>query len=373
MWETGHRNTRCSLIQAMALNSELDDLLEDLGVDDGPTPAAKTTADASGGSSALSKWRVKTRGLIMKKRREKQDDDDDDNGTSRGLLGALGNRTKSSKDVLGSGFSFRKLAGWSSPTRTNKADLQGVTDIIDSVIRSTRAELSTEAIMSAVSKELGQMFNPRTWTQWFNIKIEEAYERRTSPKQEQRTSAITKSAVGRVGRGQRSRGGFDEDSESDDDSEDDTPVRSRRGSPQTQNRKGSSRSPRRQIVDDDSESEEQEELASAPYSDFKVGTFCTVLPTADATAVSRDVRKLRKIKTQIWGSMQEKYGEHTGRIIGLNADELLVKLQFPQADLWFAYETLDITENAQAIRRARDALRRANAPTPPSHGLKFVS
>ena len=71
-------------------------------------------------------------------------------------------------------------------------------------------------------------------------------------------------------------------------------------------------------------------LASAPYSDFRVGTFCTVLPTPDASSVSRDVRKQRKIKTQVWGAMQEKYGEQTGRIIARNQQEELVKLQFPK-------------------------------------------
>ena len=49
----------------------------------------------------------------------------------------------------------------------------------------------------------------------------------------------------------------------------------------------------------------------------------------------------------------------------VNDDEELVKLQFPEADLWFAYEALDITENATLVRTAKAALRAANAQTPP--------
>ena len=168
----------------------------------------------------------------------------------------------------------------------------------------------------------------------------------------------------------------DSEVEEEEDSEDDRPLRRRqnnrssssssRNSPQRSHSQSSSPR-RRQLVDDDSDdsAEEEVELASSPFSDFQIGTFCTVLPTPDATSVSREVRKLRKIKTQIWGAMQEKYGEQTGRIIMINKKELLVKLQFPEADLWFAYEALDITENQKVIRKAHEALRRAKAETPP--------
>ena len=59
--------------------------------------------------------------------------------------------------MLGFGFNLRKIAGWSSPSRTNKTDLRRVEEIIAGVIRTTRAELETEVVIKAVSQELGQV------------------------------------------------------------------------------------------------------------------------------------------------------------------------------------------------------------------------
>ena len=274
----------------MALNSELDDLLDDLGVDDAAPPkrgaAGAPAASSSSSGSPLNRWRVKTKGLIQKSRQRRGIVDSDDEDSS-----PLGRRSRAAKkdggdvkSVLGSGFSIRKLAGWSSPSRTNKSDLRSVTDIIDSVICSTRAELGTEAIMKAVSQELGQMFNANTWTEWFNIKIEEAYERRSSPKaarDQERSSGIQRSSARAIPARRRLGGnGYDDSDESEDDSDDDTPVRSRRGSPNSGiGRKspgggaggGSNKgSPRRQLVDDESDNESQD-LASAPFSEFVIG------------------------------------------------------------------------------------------------------
>lgn len=351
----------------MALNSELDDLLEDLGVDDGPSKPEKEKTSVSAGGSPLNRWRIKTRGLIKKARTKRRaPDSDSDEDTTPVRTSKSDPSSNNVRNVLGGGFSIKKVTGWSSPSRTNKTDLRKVVEVIEATIRATRAELRTEQVMKAVSQELGQMFNARTWTEWFNIKIDEAYEKRDAvnvSEQEKRQSGITRSATSGLGRQRRA---FDDDDvtdsdeDDDDDSEEDSPIR-RRSAPTPHQSPGGTT--RRQIIEDD-DTDSQEELASAPFSEFRIGVFCTVLPTADATSVSREVRKQRRIKTQIWGPMQEKYGEHTGRIIMINDQEELVKLQFPEADLWFVYEALDLTESPKLIQAARAALRAANAHTP---------
>ena len=357
------------------MNSELDNLLEDLGVDDAPTRKKKENEEkgsvdsGSSGGSPLNKWRIKTRGL-MDKVRAKREQEAEDN--------PLGKKADM-KSILGGAFSLKKIAGWSSPSRTNKSDLRRVVESIENIISSTRAELSTEAVIQAVQKDLGQLFKPSTWTDWFADKIDDIYDRREMQSNGDnggKSSGINKSLNSQQ-RGRTRRRFDDSDDETTDSEDEDEPIRSRRGSPnglgrQSPSSRGSRSPNRREIIDDDTESEDDQVLASSPFSDFKIGSFATVLPSSDASSVSRDVRKARKIKTQIWGAMQDKCGDKTGRIITRNEAEKLIKLQFPQADLWFAFEALDLCTDNSIIRSTTHALRQANAKTPEHRTLTVI-
>jgi hypothetical protein len=247
---------------------------------------------------------------------------------------------------------------------------------IEAAIAQTSAEQSTEEIMDYVARELGQVFATRTWGEWFNSKIDEAYDRRVSSKDNVRGTGINKSGKSGMrtgGRNRRSQEEFDDDLSTSDSDNEDAPVRSRsnrssaagsrQGSPKSTASRSSSK---RELVDDDDDDSHEGPLASVPFSQLKIGVFCTVLASADASAVSREVKKARKINTQIWGPMQEQFGGKTGRVVARNESEELVKLQFPKADLWFVYEALDICNDDRTVKQAEADLKRSSVPTPPS-------